>query len=274
MADDPEIFSFLQSEFETSAEYLSHVEDKLLNVLIFYSTLLFGVVSACSYIAAADLFAKLYWLRPVLIGVASGLFSAIGILLLGVYTDLRVMKVRTLEQMASVRSHFVVHAKSLGMGIGRAVGKPSAVSACPKFLERPSDDWYTVVLMAFVNGLAVSVCVDSVLFGILTVWFNVHGAELWALMALFGGVSLVIPAYTQFRWITRWCFILDCRREVSHVPSTASPIMPDESSAIPFVVRGIAQLAGWIEKTHRPAIMKGLGAERGSHALEETEGLA
>lgn len=170
MADDAELFSFLQAEFEASADYVSHVGDKLLNVVIFYSTLLFGVVSACSFIATAELFAKLHWLnmapRAFFIGVASGLFSAIGILHLGIYTELRISKVRALEQMASVRSYFVARAKSSGMDIGKVVRAASDVSACSKFLERPSDDWYTLVLMTLVNAVAVAVYIGSLLFGI------------------------------------------------------------------------------------------------------------
>jgi hypothetical protein len=121
MADHAELFSFLQSEFETSAAYMSHIEDKLANVVIFYSTLLFGVVSACAYIATAEPFAKAHFLnmapRAFFIGVASGLFTAVGILHLGIYTELRVTKVRALEQMASVRSHFLARAKSFGVDV-------------------------------------------------------------------------------------------------------------------------------------------------------------
>ena len=116
--------------------------------------------------------------RAFFIGVASGLFTAIGILHLGIYTELRVTKVRALEQMASVRSYFVALAKSFGMDIGQAVGTASAVSACPKFLERPSDDWYTLVLMTLVNAVAVAVYIGSLLFGIWPGWFSVHRAEL------------------------------------------------------------------------------------------------
>ena len=261
MADHAELYSFLQSEFETTAEYMSHVEDKLANVLTFYSTLLFGVVSACSYIATGELFAKTHFLnmapRALFIGVATGLFTAIGILHLGIYTELRVTKVRALEQMALVRSHFAALAKSFGMDLGQAVGTPSAVSACPRFLERPSDDWYTLVLMTLVNAVAVAVYIGSLLFGVWPGWFSVHRAEL----AVISSICLLFPAYTQFRWITLRCFILDCQREAIHGPSIPSKVR-EGSFAVPFVLRWVEPLAAKIERAHKHAIMTSLGARQ------------
>jgi hypothetical protein len=261
MAEHEELFSFLQSEFETSAEYVSHVEDKLSNVVIFYSTLLFGVVSACSYIATADLFAK--WHLPTMaprtffIGLAAGLFAAIGILQLGIYAELRVAKVRALEQMASVRSHFVARAKLVGVDIEQAVGTPAGVNVCPKFLERPSDDWYTLVFMSLVNALATAVYTGSVLFGVWPRWCGGH----LIVLTVIGAFFLLFPAYTQFRWVTLHCLILDCQREVDYGPSTA-PRTTVEDFAIPFTLCWIGPLAAKIERAHKDAIMEKLRAQR------------
>src|SRR5581483_1198527 len=129
---------FVGKEFETAASYFQHVEGKLNNLLVFFATLLVAVISACYYLGSGDMFKNLTFSRTpraFLIGLLLIAFTIISLVLVGVYTELRVRKIRMLEEMAAIRGYQLDRAERGGTDIRRAITMVSAVQECPPYLR-------------------------------------------------------------------------------------------------------------------------------------------
>ena len=99
---------FLEKEFESAAAYFQHVEGKLNNLLVFFATLLIAVITACYYIGSSEMFRTLAFTqtpRAFLVAFLLIAFAIIGLVFVGVYTELRVRKIRMLEEMAAIRGY-------------------------------------------------------------------------------------------------------------------------------------------------------------------------
>lgn len=250
---------FLRSEFETSANYFNHIESKLLNMVTYYTTLLIAVVSASSFVAGSSTFGSMTF-GPVrepqefFVGLATFLFFLIGIFLLGMYTELRVRKIRFLEEMAAIRSYFVATGKKLGVDISRALIMVTNVAACPPFLRRPSEDWYTVVVMIFVNAIALGCAIPLgyVAFGLPS---NLESIKDQVLLPTLGLVFLVALIRWQFRWVTKFCFVEDCRRELIHGKRDYKFLVKHPTS-FPLGLRFLDSWAKRIEVAEKPIVME------------------
>ena len=73
------------------------------------------------------------------------------------YTELRVRKIRTLEEMAAIRDRYNELGKEIGIDLSKRLKMVTSVASSPPFLRRPCEDWYTVILMSFVNAVALGV---------------------------------------------------------------------------------------------------------------------
>jgi hypothetical protein len=162
---------FLDKEFESASSYFQHVEGKLNNLLVFFATLLIAVITACYYIGSSDMFKNLAFSRTprsFLIAMLLFAFTLISVVFVGVYTELRVRKIRMLEEMAAIRGYQTQAADRKGVNIHSAITMVSSVSACPPYLRRPSEDWYTLLLMVISSASAFAVALPFLTFGILT----------------------------------------------------------------------------------------------------------
>lgn len=252
---------FLEKEFDTSSNYFTHVESKLLNIVTLYLTVILAVVSGIYYIAGSEVFAKLrFWEvigpRAFLIGLAALVFSLIGIFLLGMYTELRTRKILVLEELARIREHYVNAGTGHGRGIADVITLVSGVVKCPPYLRRPSEDWYTLLLMVFVNSVSIAFGITAECYAFASNFFK---ASTWNQFALFLiGLALFLAAgFFQFRWVTTFCFLLDCRREKKYGPSQYE-LLPAHKSAYPPGLRWLNHFAGWIEKREKPHILRAL----------------
>jgi len=254
-SESPE--AFLEKEFDSSSDYFSHIESKLLNIVTFYVTLIVAVIAGMYHVATSETFAKMtFWAvkgpRAFFMGLAALAFSLIGVFLLGMYTELRTRKILMLEEMARIREHYIHSARAQGKEIGNAITMVSGVVNCPPFLRRPSEDWYTILLMTFVSAISLAFGVAAGFYAFAPNWFR---GTLRGQMILFvlGLAILVLVAFLQFRWVTTFCFIMDCRREQKYGrPQYA--LLPKHPSAFPLGLGLIDRLAAGIEKHERKRI--------------------
>jgi hypothetical protein len=253
--------TFLKQEFDTSSSYFGHIEGKLLNIVTFYLTVVLAVVTGIYYVAGSETFAKMpFWHvtgpRAFFMGLVALVFSLIGTFLLGMYTELRTRKILLLEEMARIREHFIQASSKQGKNIADAIGLVSGVSKCPPYLRRPSEDWYTILLMVFVNAVSVAFGVAAQLYAFGTNIFKGLSSGQFVLFLISLALFLMV-GFLQFRWVTVFCYLLDCRRAKKHGESQYE-LLPKHRSEFPPGLRLLNSIAEYIEKRETPAIRESL----------------
>jgi hypothetical protein len=261
MTSAEQVDGFLQKEFDIAADYFKHVENKLSSVVTFYVTLLIAVISGSYYIAVNDMFQKMSFgvirtPRAFFIALATLVFFGIGIFFLGMYTELRTRKIKMLEEMAAIRAYYIKNGTAIGRDISSGIMMVADVVRCPQFLRRPSEDWYTVLLMSFVNSCALSTALTFGLFVVLPNWLKYTNSGKIVVVCLWIFV-FVVTFFSQFRWVTVFCFAFDCRRELKYGISQYD-LMLKHKSSFPLFLRHLDRLAQWIEARNREDILNTL----------------
>jgi len=244
--------SFLDKQYESASSYFQHVEGKLTNLLVFFATLVVAVITACYYVGSSSVFTNMQFSktpRAVLIGLVVCAFYVISLVFIGVYTELRARKILMLEQMAALREHEISAAKERGEDIKPAITMVSSVRECPPYLRRPSEDWYTLLLMNLSSGAAAAVTIGCLSFWLMKKigWELQH---LYPLLVIEGLVLLLVVGYIEFAWYTRFCFNLDLRREANFAASRYH-LFTTERQSFPWPLRFLDTLAARIEKKMR-----------------------
>jgi hypothetical protein len=247
---------FVNKEFESAASYFQHVEGKLNNLLVFFATLLFAVISACYYIGSGDMFKSLTFShtpRAFLIGLLLIAFTVISLVFVGVYTELRVRKIRMLEEMASIREYQLDRAARYGTDISRAITMVSTVQECPPYLRRPSEDWYTLLLMTISSASAFAVALPSWSFWIFNARAFHQIPPSYLVWTAVGSIAFCAAGYLEFAWFTRFCYQLDLERQTKF--SRAQYVFfPKHGQSFPWPLRWLDSLASWVERRHLAAM--------------------
>ncbi len=243
---------FVEKEFETAASYFQHVEGKLNNLLVFFATLLVAVISASYYIGSGEMFKNLTFShtpRAFLIGFLLIAFTVISMVFVGVYSELRVRKIRMLEEMAAIRGYQIDAAARTGADIRRAVTMVSSVPECPPYLRRPSEDWYTLLLITISSASAFAVALPFLTFGIVnTLGFQAVPRH-YLIWTAEGLIAFLVAAYSEFAWFTRFCYQLDLERKAKF--SQAQYVFfSKHGQSFPWPLGWLDSLASWIERRH------------------------
>jgi len=140
---------FLISEYNQTNQYLVNVENSMLDLLKLYNSVLAILVPVSAlivkFLEKKDIFLMLALMLLV--------FFLLGPYILGMYIELRIRKMKTLEQIAVYREKFIeinplVFSKYLKM--------ITSIKSCPPYLRRPSSEWYTVVYISVLDALAIA----------------------------------------------------------------------------------------------------------------------
>lgn len=240
---------FLEKEFESASAYFQHVEGKLNNLLVFFATLLFGVITACYYIGSSDMFRTLAFTRTpraILVAFLLTAFAIIGLVFVGVYTELRVRKIRMLEEMAAIREYQIEAAQRAGFDIRRAITMVSSVPQCPPYLRRPSEDWYTLLLIAASGSAALAVAIPFLTFAGAVALGHPAIPFRQLLWVLEGLIAFLVASYVEFAWFTRFCFDLDLERK-RKFSQAEYVFFSKHGQSFPWPLRALDLLASWIE---------------------------
>jgi hypothetical protein len=243
---------FLISQYESASSYFEHVESKLTNLLVFFATLLFAVITASYYIGSSDVFKNMHFSlapRELLIGILLIAFSVISLVFIGVYTELRARKIRMLEQMAAVRDYEIYAAAEAGEQLRKTITMVVGVRECPPYLRRPSEDWYTLLLITLSSGVAFGL--SWLFFGLwFLTQFGVSICHQYAILILGGLLLFVFVVYAEFAWYTRFCCRLDCEREAKFGASNYG-LFPKHGGSFPGPLVLLDRLARRIEYRYR-----------------------
>jgi hypothetical protein len=244
---------FLGKEFESAAAYFQHVEGKLNSLLVFFATLLIAVITACYYIGSTDMFRSLGFTetpRAFLVSFLLIAFAIIGLVFIGVYTELRVRKIRMLEEMAAIRGYQIDAAARAGLDISRAITMVSSIPKCPPYLRRPSEDWYTLLLITASSAASLAVALPFVTFEVAFALGHPslpHADVIWGAE---GVTAFLVAGYLEFAWFTRFCFDLDMERQ-SKFARAEYVFFSKHGQSFPWPLRPLDLLATWIERRRR-----------------------
>ena len=241
---------FLDTEFDSASSYFQHVEGKLTNLLVFFATLLVAIITACYYIGSSDMFKSLTFSRTpraFLIALSLIAFTVISMVLLGVYTELRVRKIRMLEEMAAIRGYQIKSAGRRGVDIRPAITMVASVSECPPYLRRPSEDWYTLLLITISSASAFGVAVPFLIFGIGSA-LGLHSPPYRYLIRVTEGlIAFLSVGYLEFAWFTRFCHQLDLDRRAKFSQGQYV-FFGKHGHSFPWPLAALDALASWVER--------------------------
>jgi hypothetical protein len=252
---------FLDKEFDSAASYLQHTEGKLTNLLVFFATLVVAVISASYYIGSGDMFRTLTFCvtpRSFLIGLLLIAFALIALVFVGVYTELRVRKIRMLEEMAAIRNYQIAAAARNGEDIRPAIRMVASVPECPPYLRRPSEDWYTLLLITISGAGAFAVALPFWTFWAVNAFGFRSFPHQYLVWFAEGVCAFLLVGYVEFAWFTRFCYQLDLERREKFSPAQYV-FFSKHGESFPWPLATLDRLASWVERSYAEARSKPAG---------------
>jgi hypothetical protein len=183
---------FMLAEYEDLYQNVMHLENKLFAHLSFYTTLFMGVFTASiailGLVMSADAPVASPWIA-FLLALIFGVLLVVSRFELRMTTELRIRKMKFIEGITQSRQYFVDKDPSIAQYIVLPVGRHKA----PPYLRVRSKDWYQVIYLSVMNGLAASIAWTLVLWPFVAVSTAVLSAPAkWVSTAL-----MVPPSATQ-----------------------------------------------------------------------------
>jgi hypothetical protein len=244
---------FVLQELNSTTTYFAQVEAKMVSIVTLYATLVVAVVPGAVYRATNQAVRELTIAgvpsaKSLVLGAFLFLFSLISTFLLAVYTELRVRKIAMLEYMAASREFLVKEAEGLKVDLKSAIITVVGVTKCPKFLRRPSEDWYMVSLMSTVGGLFWAFSAFCGICGLIPLTLRTDLGIRVTLYVLSVALFIVLT-YLHLSWVVRFCHEMDLRRD-EKFGSGSYDYMSGKASTIPAILRPLDQLCHKIERKY------------------------
>lgn len=143
---------FLTQQFQQSWAYQQHIESQMVNHLRFYVTLLLGLISAA--IAISKFGPTSAFPTVGLVGLLFLGFWFAGQIFRTVYLELRIRKMKAIEDLNSIREYF----GSKSAIVTKYSAFPTRRVESPPFLRKGSAEWYSLVFMASINSFSLVAC--------------------------------------------------------------------------------------------------------------------
>lgn len=178
------------AEYQDLYQNVMHLENKLFNHLSFFTTLLIGIVTAS--IAIVQLTGDRSGPVSGPIAVASVsvlflLFFIVGRFELRMTTELRVRKMKFIEGITAIRQYFVDRDKAIADYLVLPVG----VEKAPPYLRVRCKDWYQILYISLMNGVAVFLA------WVLPLWLVVRVV----IKPVPGKIGLTLTVVTVVSWL-------------------------------------------------------------------------
>lgn len=175
------------------ANYLINVENSMIGLLRLYVSIFMIFGPALTFLQAR------YGVDTLVISLLLLIIFFLGLYILAMYLELRIRKIKVIEQIAIVRSK--IKDKS---DINKWIKMPKSIEECPPYLRRPSSEWYTVIFLCFLNGIAVTL---GLFFFILRYNLSI------VLLVIICAISFMLVFIYQFWWATRYTHNYDLKCE-------------------------------------------------------------
>lgn len=144
--------AFLNLEYQETHRYFLQIESTMHDLLKFYTVSLLGLISVS--VALAEFVFQDGAEVPLWATLAAlwFVFAVVGLLQLHYYVELRIRKIKMVEQLAAIRDHYLRPHKHLAHLLRLIPSVPKS----PPFLRRPSAEWYSVLYYCAANtGVAL-----------------------------------------------------------------------------------------------------------------------
>jgi len=232
---------FLIEEFQQSWGYQQHIESQMVNHLRFYVTLLLGLGSVAIAIlkfGPASPFPITGLLGLLFLG-----FWFVGQILRTVYLELRIRKMKAIEDLNSIREYF----DSKSSSVSKFSSFPSRRVESPPFLRKGCAEWYSLIFMAVINSLSLAA------FFYLTIYQ-------WLPFL----VLISVPWFLwEFRSFTLQCYKYDLKRSKELRQSGKYKLLELEDR--PNIEKGLRKLGECFERCYD----KKLNAQKKKEALKK-----
>jgi diadenosine tetraphosphate (Ap4A) HIT family hydrolase len=248
--------NFLLREYQETHSYFINVEQSMADLLKFYNSVLAMLIPV-----GAVLFQFLKGsLSFVFMAILTFVFFLLGLYVLAMYIELRIRKIKTLEQIAVFREKMI----EVNPGLKDILKMITSIRLCPPYLRRPSSEWYTVIYISFVNGLAAACCTG---FGINIVLGTNPGCT-WQ---IFPTVVLPVSVFacvwiSLLLWATRYSYIYDLKREKEYGVTNEYSFL-DPSPYFPVLFRPFK----WIAEKYEKRVRKKYAPQDGRAAINDEE---
>jgi hypothetical protein len=237
---------FLISEYNQTNQYLVNVEKSMLDLLKLYNSVLAIIVPVSALII------KFLEKKEIFLMIALMLFVffLLGLYILGMYIELRIRKIKTLEQIAVYREKFIEINPPL---FSKYLKMIKSIETCPPYLRRPSSEWYTVIYISLLDAIAIATALLFILLFIDALWcLNWSGAWKLPLFILFFLVIFLLFVKSLFLWSTCYCHIYDLKREGQyHVKNEYSLLDPR-----PYYFPRIFRPFDWLARRHEKKVRR------------------
>lgn len=236
--------NFLITEFGEDHKYLMHIEDSMNRLLSFYTTIYLAVLGGL--ISLMRFFPRIFqdiidqWMLVAILVI----FSIVCIYEFFMYLELRVRKIKVLEQLANIRSHIM----STRPELSNVLILITSIDRCPQYLRRPSSEWYTVLYLSTLNSFPVA-------FTLVAGSKSINNVPFWPLSFynILAAIILILLIFTfQFVTATKYCYFFDIKREVEFDITINYGLLESGGEVMPPGLNLLNFVALWLEKRWRP----------------------
>jgi len=149
--------------------------------------------------------------------------------------------------MAAIRGYQIDVAQRAGTDIRRAITMVSSIPQCPPYLRRPSEDWYTLLLITASGSAALAVALPFLTFAIAVALGHPVIPFRQFVWVLEGLIAFLAAGYVEFAWFTRFCFDLDLERK-RKFSQAQYVFFSKHGQSFPWPLRAMDLLASRIEQ--------------------------
>lgn len=209
------------------ANYLVNLENSMIGLLRLYVSIFMIFGPALTFLRAR------YRVDTLVISLLLFIVFFLGLYILAMYLELRIRKIKVIEQIAIVRSK--IKDKS---GLDKWIEMPISIEKCPPYLRRPSSEWYTVIFLCFLNSIAFAA---GLFFSIL-----LRHKLPTVLLIVTLAITFIISFIFQFVLATQYAHNYDLKREDNYEITNKYELL-DPYPYFPGIFKPLDYIANCVE---------------------------
>lgn len=213
------------SSIKQMEEYLINAENSMLSLLKLYLQIIAITGTLLAYFQNSRNERLTQVVNSDISGVLFLIVGILGLYVLQMYVELRIRKIRTLEEIVLLREKLIEE-----FGANNFVGMIREIKRCPPYLRRPSSEWYTVIFLSFLNCIIFTVGLSS--FTHLPKLTFLQTLPSWSIKFLVG----IVIFLCQYRWVTKYTYFHDLKREKDYKVSNIYDFL-DSGNHIPLLFK-------------------------------------
>lgn len=253
MSVSRESLDVLLGEIKSFRDYLFHLENQMFSLLKLYASFFTFIISS-----AIALFYYFYVEHPhkiSLIYLVMVLFSIIFFILgfyqLVMFLEMRIRKIKVIEQIANIGQQFNIYDEYRDSNI-----MISSIAESPKYLRRPCSEWFSVLYFSTVNSLLYAAFV----YFVNRLYLISNDPVLYVSPYVYLPINFILLFCLQYCWATIYCFYYDKKREIYYELHRKYSLL---ARGVPIILKPFDLIAGLTERVFATQIEKMILEEKG-----------